>query len=130
MIDAIGKTGKITIVEGALGTTAQINRNKGFTDELKKSAPGIQILDKQTGAWDKDKSRTAAANFMTRFGGGIDAIFAEDDTMASGVAQAVADAGKKGQVKVVGLGGSKQGFDGVKDKSIVGTIIQSPVQDG
>jgi ribose transport system substrate-binding protein len=130
MIDAIGKTGEIAIVEGALGTTAQINRTKGFTDELKKSAPGIQILDKQTGAWDKDKSRTAAANFLTRFGGQLNAIFAEDDTMASGVAQAVADANKKGQVKVVGLGGSKQGFDGVKDKSIVGTIIQSPVQDG
>jgi len=40
MIDAIGKTGKLAIVEGALGTTAQINRTKGFTDELKKSAPG------------------------------------------------------------------------------------------
>lgn len=130
MVDAIGTTGKVAIVEGALGTTAQINRTKGFTDELKKSAPGIEILDKQTGAWDKDKSRTAAANFLTRFGGELDAIFAEDDTMASGVAQAVADAGKKDQVKVVGLGGSKQGFDGVKDKSIVGTIIQSPVQDG
>jgi len=130
MVDAIGTTGKIAIVEGALGTTAQINRTKGFTDQLKKSAPGIQVLDKQTGAWDKDKSRTAAANFLTRFGGNLDAIFAEDDTMASGVAQAVSDAGEQGQVKVVGLGGSQQGFDGVKDKSIFGTIIQSPVQDG
>lgn len=130
LIGAIGKTGKIAIVEGALGTSAQINRTKGFTDALKKSAPGIQILDKQTGAWDKGKARTVAANFLTRFGGGLNAIFAEDDTMASGVAQAVADAHKKNQVKVVGLGGSKQGFDGVKDKSIVGTIIQSPVQDG
>ncbi|MGW3809302.1 sugar ABC transporter substrate-binding protein [Micromonospora sp. NPDC005113] len=130
LIDAIGTSGNVAIVEGALGTTAQINRTKGFADELAKSAPGIKVLDKQTGSWDKDKARSVAANFLTRFGDDLDAIFAEDDTMASGVAQAVADANKQDKVKVVGLGGSQQGFDGVKDGSIVGTIIQSPVQDG
>ena len=130
LIDAIGSTGKVAIVEGALGTTAQINRTKGFEDQLAADAPGITVLDKQTGAWDKDKARSAAANFLTRFGPELTAIFAEDDTMASGVAQAVADANLQDQVKVVGLGGSKLGFDGVKDGSIVGTIIQSPVQDG
>lgn len=130
LTDAIGTSGNVAIVEGALGTTAQINRTKGFEAEIAESAPDIKVLDKQTASWDKDKARSVAANFLTRFGADLDAIFAEDDTMASGVAQAVADANMQDQVKVVGLGGSQQGFDGVKDGSIVGTIIQSPVQDG
>jgi len=129
MASAIKGSGSVAIIEGALGTTAQINRSKGFTSELAKDAPNVKILGKQTGSWDKDKSRTAAAAFITRFGSSLTAIFAEDDTMASGVAQAVADAGKTGQIIVVGLGGSTQGFQGVKDGSIFGTIIQSPIQD-
>lgn len=129
MATAVNKTGSVAIVEGALGTTAQINRSKGFTEQLAKDAPGVKILGKQTGAWDKDKARTAAAAFITRFGTSLTAIFAEDDTMASGVAQAVSDAGKASSITVVGLGGSTQGFDGIKDGSIYGTIIQSPKQD-
>ncbi len=130
MIQAIGKQGNVAIIEGALGTTAQTGRTNGFVDELKKEAPGITVLDQQTGNWDKDQSRTVAANFITRFGDKLTAIFGEDDTTASGAAQAVADAGKTGSIKIVGLGGSTQGFSGVKDGSIFGTIIQSPVQDG
>lgn len=130
MVQAIGKTGNVAIVEGALGTTAQTGRTNGFVAELKKEAPGISILDQQTGNWDKDQSRTVAANFITRFGDKLTTIFGEDDTTASGAAQAIADAGKTGSIKVVGLGGSTQGFAGIKDGSIFGTIIQSPVQDG
>ena len=129
MAEALGSQGQIAIVEGALGTSAQINRSKGFVDELTASAPGIRVLDKQTGSWDKEKARSAAANFITRFGAKLTGIFAEDDTMASGAAQAVADAGMKGKIKIVGIGGSTQGFDGIKDGSIFGTVIQSPVDD-
>jgi len=129
MAQATNGTGSVAIVEGALGTTAQINRTKGFTEQLAQSAPNVKILDKQTGSWDQAKSRTAAAAFITRYGSKLTAIFGEDDTTAAGVAQAVADAGKTGQIKVVGLGGSKQGLDGVKNGSIFGTIIQSPKQD-
>lgn len=130
MVEATGGTGQIGIIEGALGTTAQINRSKGFIDEIEKSAPGITILDRQTAEWDKEKAREVAANFITRFGDDLTGIFAEDDTMASGAAQAIADAGKTGEIALVGLGGSQLGFDGVTDGSIYGTIIQSPVQDG
>lgn len=130
MIEAIGETGQIALIEGALGTTAQINRSKGFIDELEASTPGVTILDKQTASWDKDEARSVAANFITRFGDELTGIFAEDDTMASGAAQAIADAGKTGEIALVGLGGSQLGFDGVSDGSIFGTIIQSPVQDG
>jgi len=127
---ALNGTGAIAIVEGALGTTAQINRSKGFTDQLTSEYPGISVLDQQPGAWDKEQARSVAADFITRFGGQLTGIFAEDDTMASGVAQAIADAGRTGQIQVVGLGGSTQGFAGITDGSIYGTVIQSPVGDG
>lgn len=127
---ALNGTGSIAIVEGALGTTAQINRSQGFTDQLAAEYPGITVLDQQPGAWDKEQARSVAADFITRFGNQLTGIFAEDDTMASGVAQAIADAGRTGQIQVVGLGGSTQGFDGIKDGSIYGTVIQSPVDDG
>jgi ribose transport system substrate-binding protein len=129
MAKALGGKGNVAVIQGQLGTTAQINRDKGFKEELAKTAPGIRILDEQPGNWDKNTSRSVAANFITRYGKRLDGIFGEDDTTASGAAQAVADAGRKATLKVVGLGGSSLGFDGVKDGSIVGTILQSPVQD-
>lgn len=126
---ALNGKGSVAIVEGALGTTAQINRSKGFTEELAAKYPGITVLDHQTGTWDKEKSRGVAANFITRFGSKLTGIYGEDDTTASGVAQAVSDAGKTGKITVVGLGGSTQGFAGIKNGSIYGTVIQSPVDD-
>lgn len=130
LIEAIGDEGKVAVVQGALGTTAQINRGGGFEEELAESAPGIEILDQQTANWSQDEARSVADNFLTRFGDELDAIFAQDDTMAAGVAQAIADAGLEDEIAVIGLGGSQLGFDGVRDGSIYGTIIQSPVQDG
>lgn len=129
MAKAVGGKGNVAIVMGALGTTPQINRTKGFTDRLRQVAPNVKILGQETGNWDKGKSRTVAANFITRFGSKLNGIFGEDDTTASGAAQAVADAGKRGQIKAVGLGGSTLGFQGVKNGSISGTLIQSPRQD-
>lgn len=130
MVEAVGDSAQIAVIQGALGTSPQLNRSAGFEQGLADNATGVTILDSQTASWDKDEARTVAANFITRFGDELKGIFAQDDTMASGAAQAVADAGKTGQIAIIGLGGSTLGLEGVKDGSIFGTIIQSPVQDG
>lgn len=121
--------GNVAIVMGALGTTPQINRTNGFTHRLNKISPHIKILGRETASWDAAKARAVAASFIARFGSNLNGIFAEDDTMASGAAQAVSDAHARGRIKVVGLGGSTLGFRGVKNGSIAATLIQSPVQD-
>lgn len=129
MARVLGYHGAVAIVMGALGTTPQLNRTKGFTSALHQVAPKIKILGEQTGNWDAAQSRSVAADFITRFGKQLTGIFGEDDTTASGIAQAVANAHARGRIKVVGLGGSTLGFKGVKNGSIAGTLIQSPVQD-
>ena len=129
MADALNNKGKVVMIEGAPGTTPQINRGQGFKDRLAEVAPDIELLDSQTAEWDRQKARQVASDFITRYGGDLDGIFGQDDTMAVGAADAVADASRQDDIEVVGLGGSETGLTAVKEGEIYGTMLQSPVQD-
>jgi ribose transport system substrate-binding protein len=129
MAAALKNKGNVVMIEGAMGTTPQINRAAGFLDTLKKIAPDIKLLDKQTGRWDRETSRQVAADFITRYGDQINGIFGHDDTEAMGAADAVKAAGKQDKIIVVGLGGSETGLKGVKEGQLYGTMLQSPVLD-
>lgn len=130
MAEAIDNTGKVVMIEGAPGTTPQLNRSTGFKEKLSEIAPDIELLDAQTAEWDRQTARQVAADFITRFGDELDGIFGQDDSMAAGAAEAVADAKRANDITVVGLGASEAGFEGVEEGSMYATILQSPVEDG
>lgn len=130
MAKALGNKGAVLVIEGVAGTAPQIRRLQGFTDQLAKVAPDIKILDRQPADWDKTKAINVTRDLLTRYGDEVTGIFGEDDTLAAGAAQAVADAGKKGKIQIVGLGGSGDGLKAVTDGTFYGTMIQSPVFDG
>ena len=57
-------------------------------------------------------------------------VICQDDNSATGAGQALKEAGMKEEVKVIGLGGSKDGLQAVKDGVIDGTTYMSAVEEG
>ena len=80
-----------------------------------KEHPGITLLGAQPGNWNRQDAHNVMATFLTKFNH-IDAVWAADDDMALGVEQAIREAGRTGEMWVVGGGGMKEIVKRVMDR--------------
>jgi ABC-type sugar transport system substrate-binding protein len=125
--DALGGKGNIVVIHGVPGQQTTEDRFKGFDERMKELNSQIKVLGNDVGAWSKEKSTAIMADFLTKFKGQIDGVFAQDDESGAGAAIAIQEAGiPKGQIKIIGTGGSKTGLQMVKDGWFYGTSYQSP----
>lgn len=79
--------------------------------------------------WDERKAMLAASSLL-RDEPGIAGFFAANDQMALGVARAVADAGRTGDVAVVGVDGIEQALAAVQRGAMSATVSQYPYTIG
>ena len=129
MTEALSGKGKIAIIEGNPGQDATYWRSTAFMDELKRLAPEIQVVDRQTARWDRARATSVAENFLTTYPD-LNAIMAQDDNMAVGALQAVRAAGRIGKVKLVSINASKEGLEAILSGEIYGSCSQSPTFEG
>lgn len=124
----LGKDGgKAILIEGVPGTTPQINRKKGLERALEGS--NIEVIFNQTSNWEKEQALKIVEDMIqkkTEF----NIVICQDDNSATGAGQALKEAGLKDAVKVIGLGGSIDGLQAVKDGLIDGTTYMSAVEEG
>ena len=119
--------GKAILIEGVPGTTPQINRKKGLEQALKGS--NIEIIYNQTSNWEKEQALKIVEDLIQKKME-FNVVICQDDNSATGAGQALKEAGMKEEVKVIGLGGSKDGLQAVKDGVIDGTTYMSAVEEG
>lgn len=104
IIDKLGaEGGEVAIIEGKAGNASGEARRNGATEAFKKQArSSLSPASLPTGTALKHwMSPLTCCNVIRN----IKAIHCANDTMAMGVAQAVANAGKTGKVLVVGTDG-------------------------
>ena len=119
--------GKAILIEGVPGTTPQINRKKGLEQALKGS--NIEIIYNQTSNLEKEQALKIVEDLIQKKME-FNVVICQDDNSATGAGQALKEAGMKEEVKVIGLGGSKDGLQAVKDGVIDGTTYMSAVEEG
>lgn len=119
--------GKAILIEGVPGTTPQIKRKKGLEQALKGS--NIEIIYNQTSNWEKEQALKIVEDLIQKKME-FNVVICQDDNSATGAGQALKEAGMKEEVKVIGLGGSKDGLQAVKDGVIDGTTYMSAVEEG
>lgn len=74
VVKAVGENAKIAYILGKLGTSAQLAREAGLMDTLKKH-PGIQVIEKQAADWDNSKALAITQDFLSKYPqGSISAI--------------------------------------------------------
>ncbi|GAA2425048.1 substrate-binding domain-containing protein [Actinomadura vinacea] len=121
-----GGKGGIGIV-GALNSTIQLERQKGFTDTA--TARGMKIKTVVDGRNIQENAQTAAENLLT---GNPDLpyAYATGEPALVGLAAAVSSQQRTGNVKVVGWDLSTQAVDGLRAGWIVGVVQQNTFEFG
>jgi ribose transport system substrate-binding protein len=123
----IGKilNGKGTVVElqGSPGASPTIDRHKGFAEVLKKF-PGVKVIGSQPANYNRADGLRVMADFLQKFGKGkISAVFTHNDEMSLGAIQAIKEAGRSGEIKVVGIDGETDGLNAIKSGAYAGTVV-------
>mgnify|MGYP000470577224 CR=1 FL=1 len=65
---AAGDDVGIIMVNGAPGNSTAIDREAGFEDTINEQCPNVEILQRETGNWNKDESQLAASEMITAVG--------------------------------------------------------------
>lgn len=124
VISKLGGKGNVVILQGPIGQSAEVDRTKGIKAALAK-APGIKVLAWQPGKWDRTLSYNVTQDWLSRFGGQVNGIIAENDDMAIGASQALKAKGLDGKIVVAGIDGIKDGMREVQGGTMVGTSLQN-----
>ena len=118
--------GKVAQIEGQAGSSAAILRIKGFKEGLAKH-PNLKLVASTPGDWDADKAY-AATQTIIRQHPDVKAIYANNDTMAIGVAKAVKQSGK--DIAVIGTDGVPEAIAGVRKGTVTATVSPLPYYEG
>ncbi|MBW4025464.1 MAG: sugar ABC transporter substrate-binding protein [Proteobacteria bacterium] len=118
-----GGKGELAIIQGQLGTTPEVDRNKGFNEAM-ANCPGIKLVAKQASQeWSQSEGFNIAQDMLQRHPD-ISIFFGRADALALGAAQAVKVANLDHPVIVVGFDGDTAGLIAVKDGVLAATMTQ------
>ena len=126
MAGLVGRGARVGVIGGISGDATSAARIDGFRADARGR---FDALDPVTADWDERKAMLAAGALL-RDEPGIDGFFAANDQMALGVARAVADAGRKGTVAIVGVDGIEQALAAVRRGVMSATVSQYPYTIG
>ncbi|MEU8707776.1 ABC transporter substrate-binding protein [Streptomyces sp. NPDC048565] len=127
MIKATDGKGKVAILLGTSGNNTTTDRTKGFVDQIKAEAPGIEIVAQQTGDFARDKGQQVMEQLI-QSKPGITAVYAENDEMGLGALTALKAAGKKPgkDVKIVSVDGTRNAVQAVVNGEYNAVIESNP----
>ncbi|BCL76057.1 D-ribose ABC transporter substrate-binding protein [Jeongeupia sp. HS-3] len=123
LLDQIKHQGKIIELEGIPGSSAARERGQGF-NEIVNTVKDVQVVAKQPADFDRAKGLTVTENIL-QGNKGVKALFAQNDEMALGAAQAVKAAGLK-DVVIVGFDATNDAIAAVKAGTLAATVQQKP----
>jgi len=127
MIKATDGKGKVAILLGASGNNVTTDRTKGFVDQIKAEAPGIEIVAQQTGEFARDKGQQVMEQLI-QSKPDITAVYAENDEMGLGAVTALKAAGKKPgkDVKIVSVDGTRNAVQALGNGEYNAVIESNP----
>ena len=119
-------SGSILVIKG-LTDTSSLERVAGFRDEIARY-PQMRVAATRQGGWVRDKACRLVARFLKERS--LDAIYAVSDEMALGASDAVAAAGRRGEIFVVGLDGTRAALQAIREGALIATLNTNPREMG
>ena len=105
-----------------------VDRVNGFKEEMVKY-PGMTIIGSQDGHANKDGVSGVIREFLDKTPD-MDAIFAINDVSAIAANEGITKAGRSGKILVLGVAGSKEGAQAIKDGKMLSSCAQEPLTMG
>ncbi len=103
-------------------------RGEGFKRVMTDSK--YEVVAEITANADTTQAYEAMKNILASHSDDLAVVFCENDRMALGAAQAIDEAGKKGQIMVIGFDGDPTAVAAIKDGLMQGTVAQQPLEMG
>ncbi len=128
IIKQLSGRGKVAILEGIPGHETGDARLSGFHQAVDQ-VPGIEIVASQTANWERDQGFNVFQNILQSHPE-IQALFACNDMMALGAIEAIAAAGKTGEIIVVGFDAINDARQAIREKRMAASIAQHPFEMG
>ncbi|WP_247237364.1 sugar ABC transporter substrate-binding protein [Telluribacter sp. SYSU D00476] len=125
----LGGKGNVIMIHGYMGQAAQLQREQGAREVLKKY-PGLKLIAHQSGEWDRAKAMSLTENWIQSYGSNIQAVFAHNDEMGMGAVKALSDAGMKDKVVVVSVDAIPDALQAVQKGTLDATVFQNAEQQG
>lgn len=127
-LKAVGGKGKVAMLTGPAGSPTFKNVQDGYLEVVGRN-PGVSVVFSQAGALTRERGLKQTEDALVA-NPDLVAIYAANDDVALGAAQAVAAAGKKGKIVVTGMNGVPPALRGVKDGALALTVELNPVTWG
>jgi ribose transport system substrate-binding protein len=125
--EALPNGGKIMLFVGKIDAQNAKERLQGIKDAI--AGTNITIVDVRTDDTDTVRAKSNVADTLVKYPdiAGLVGLYSYN---GPAILNAVKEAGKVGQVKIIAFDEDDQTLAGVKDGAIVGTIVQQPYQFG
>jgi ribose transport system substrate-binding protein len=125
----LGKEGgEVAFIPFQQGTLTNEQREEGFKNGLKKH-PELKLVAEQSSQSDYNKALQVTEDILTAHPD-LDAIFAANEPGVLGAAEGVRQAGKAGDIVIIGWDASSEEVQGVEDGVISALIVQNPFRMG
>ncbi len=125
MAELTGEKGKVAIIMAQPGASTTIKRTKGFEDKIKEKYPEMSVITIQYSNGDKSLALNQATDIMTA-NPDLVGFYAGNEGSTVGVARAIKEAGKVGEIKLVGFDKSADIIEGIESGTIQASMVQNP----
>ncbi|HZZ73000.1 MAG TPA: substrate-binding domain-containing protein [Pirellulales bacterium] len=121
----------VILLRYAPGSESTEQREQGFLDTMKKDFPTIPLIstNQYAGATAEDALQKSQ-DLLQRFGTRADAIFAVNESAASGLMTALDQAGLLGKLTFIGFDPNPRMVTALKANKMQGIVLQDPVMMG
>jgi ABC-type sugar transport system substrate-binding protein len=126
MATRVGRTARVAVIAGIPGDAGSGRRVEGFREGARGR---FEVVETIAADYERQKARLATDDLL-RAHPRIKGFFAVNDLMALGVADAIRDAGRRGEVAVVGFDGIREALAAVRSGALSATVAQYPYSIG
>jgi len=120
VIEKLGGKGKIAILEGEMGQSAQLKRYEGLQNTILKES-GFEVVSTLSASWSRDKAMAITEDWLGKYSD-LNAIICENDDMAMGALQAAESQNK--ELIIIGVDAIPDALKAVKEGRLSGTVLQ------
>lgn len=125
LVEQLDGKGNLVCLEGVPTAESNTSRVKGFKDEI-SNYPDINLVASQpSGTINSKEEGLNTMENMLQANPEIDGVFAINDELAVGVAEAIKSAGREGII-IVGFDANEDGLNAIKEGDIHATVAQFP----
>ncbi|WP_417507776.1 substrate-binding domain-containing protein [Marinomonas gallaica] len=123
VLDKIDHKGKVVILEGPIGQSAQIDRFEGIKHVL-DSNDDVKVVGQRTANWSRAEALALMENWLISHQASLKGVIAENDEMALGAIEAIKNSGLDvNSIVVAGVDGITDALKAVK-KNEMETVLQ------